>query len=232
MIEAIILDFDGLILETEGPVYQSWKEVYEAYHCRMNDEEWVNMIGADPNQFDPFTSLEVQLGHSVDRAKVEARRAQRELEIVHNQPIMPGVIDTLDDAQRLGLKVGLASSSDYTWVGGHLTRLGLIDRFNVIRTNDDVKKGKPDPDLFLSALQGLGTLPERAIAFEDSYNGILSAQRAGIFCIAVPTEMTRRLPLDRADMRIDSLASLPLKDLIDEVERIKAKSNHLFARDY
>jgi HAD superfamily hydrolase (TIGR01509 family) len=223
MIEAIIFDFDGLILETEGPAYQSWREVYEAFNCQLQFEDWSPIIGADPNDNDPFIRLEARLGRDVDRTEVGARLLQRKLELVYERPIMPGVLDYLSEARQLGLKIGLASSSSYAWVGSHLSRLGLLDRFDVIRTNDDVKKAKPAPDLFLSALQGLSTTPERAISFEDSYNGILSARSAGIFCVAVPNEMTRSLPLDLADLRIDSLAALPLKQLIEEVEQIKAR---------
>ncbi len=223
MIEAIIFDFDGLILETESPVYQSWREVYESFNCHLYFEDWASVIGADPNGFDPFLSLETQLGRGVDRAVVGKRRQQREQEMVNEQPVMPGVLEYLTEARQLGLKIGLASSSDYAWVGGHLARLGLLDRFDAIRTSDDVEKAKPAPDLFLSALQGLHTSPERAIALEDSYNGIQSARGAGIFCVAVPNEMTRSLPLDLADLRIDSLAALPLAQLIEEVEQIKAR---------
>jgi HAD superfamily hydrolase (TIGR01509 family) len=221
MIEALIFDFDGLILETEGPIYQSWQELYEAHDCHLEYKDWSDVIGLAPADCNPYTALEIRLGHSVDQLKEEARRSQRELELVYQQNVMPGVVDYLTDARQLGLKIGLASSSNFAWVGGHLARLGLLNRFDVIRTNEDVRNAKPEPDLFLAALQGLNTAPEQAIAFEDSYNGILAARSAGIFCVAVPTEMTRQLPLELADMRIDSLAELPLKELIQEVERIK-----------
>ena len=221
MIEAIIFDFDGLILETEGPIYQSWQELYTAYHCHINKNEWSKTVGGEPDHFDPYASLEAQLGHPVDREEADSRRLQRESELIAAQPILPGVLDYLAEARQLGLKIGLASSSNYAWVGGHLTRLGLLDRFDVIRTIDDVKKSKPSPEVFLAALQGLKMAPEQTIAFEDSYNGILAAQRAGIFCVVVPTEMTRGLPISQANLRIESLADLPLKRLIEEVEQVK-----------
>jgi HAD superfamily hydrolase (TIGR01509 family) len=221
MIEAIIMDFDGVILETEGPIFQSWQEAYRKYGCRLTYEDWSAVIGIASGDFDPFAALEAQLGQPVDRAKEGANRLQRELELVYRQPVMPGVVEFLKEARLLGFKIGLASSSSYAWVGGHLTRLGLLEYFDVIRTNDDVKRGKPDPDLYLAALQGLHTRPDRAIALEDSYHGVRSAQLAGIFCVAVPTEMTRRLPVEQADLCIDSLTSLPLPKLIAEVERIK-----------
>jgi HAD superfamily hydrolase (TIGR01509 family) len=223
MIQAIIFDFDGVIVETEGPAYQSWREVYEAFHCSIDFHDWSSLIGTTSSHFDPYRSLESQLGWSVDRKEVEALRLQRKHELVKEQPILPGVLDYLTEARQLGIKVGLASSSDYAWVSGNLARLDLLDRFDVIRTNNDVNKAKPEPDLFLSALRALDTAPEHAIAFEDSYNGILSAHNAGIFCVAVPTKMTRDLPLNLADMRVDSLAAKPLKQLIDEVERLKAR---------
>ena len=99
---------------------------------------------------------------------------------------MPGVLDYLRDAHRLGLKVGLASSSSCAWVEGHLVRLGLREYFDCVRARDDVSITKPDPALFLSAVETLGVQPCEAIAFEDSRNGLIAARRAGLHCVAVP----------------------------------------------
>ncbi len=224
MIEALIFDFDGLILETEGPVFLSWQEVFESFHCSLKFEDWSGVIGADPNSLDPFIDLEAQLGRPVDRVNVGKRRSQRELEMIYHQPVLPGVLDYLEEARRLGLKLAVASSSDYAWVGGHLTRLGLLSYFDVVRTSNDVAQCKPAPDLFLAALQGMNVPAEQAIAFEDSYNGVRAAKSAGLFCVAVPTEVTCSLPLDLADLRINSMADLPLAQLLEEVERIKARA--------
>jgi len=222
MIEAIIFDFDGLILETEGPIYQAWQELYEAYHCRINKNDWSDAVGGEPDYFNPYASLEAQLGYAIDHEEADTRRLQRESELIATQPILPGVVDYLSEARQLGLKIGLASSSNYAWVRGHLSRLGLLDYFDIIRTIDDVKKSKPSPEVFLAALQGLSTTSEHAVVLEDSYNGILAAQQAGIFCVVVPTEMTRGLPISVANLRIESLADMPLKQLIEEVEKVKA----------
>ncbi len=79
---------------------------------------------------------------------------------------------------------------------------------------DDVRQSKPDPELYLNALEKLGVSNTQAIVFEDSPNGILAAHRAGLFCVAVPNPVTRRLPLDGADLRLESLADLPLEQLL------------------
>ena len=102
---------------------------------------------------------------------------------------------------------------------GHLDRLGVTDLFDAIVTGDDVARVKPDPELYLLALARLGLEPHEAIVFEDAPNGVLAAKRAGIFTVAVPNALTCDLPLDHADLRVASLADLPLTDLLAAVER-------------
>ena len=123
------------------------------------------------------------------------------------------------DAQRLGLRLAVASSSSRAWVGGHLERLGLLDRFACVHCRDGVDRAKPDPALYLTVLRTLGVRLEQAIAFEDSPNGITAAKRAGLFCVAVPNQLTAQLALDHADLRVGCLADLPLDDLLAQVER-------------
>ena len=82
MIKALIFDFDGLILETEGPIYQSWQELYEAQGGELSFSIWSRMIGLALNEFDPYEDLERQLGKPVDRLGLAPGRAQRELELI------------------------------------------------------------------------------------------------------------------------------------------------------
>ncbi|HEX7975037.1 MAG TPA: HAD-IA family hydrolase [Anaerolineales bacterium] len=217
MIRGLIFDFDGLILETEGPIYQSWNEFYQAHNCQLSFEVWAGAIGKEEAAYDPLGELEARIGRRLPPEIVAARR-RRETELIAVQATRPGVRAYLESARRLGLKTGLASSSSCAWVVGHLNRLGLLGYFDCLRAADDVQKTKPDPDLYLAALEGLGLAASEAVAFEDSPNGILAAKRAGLLCVAVPHELTRRLSLDRADYRLDSLADLPLADLLSILE--------------
>jgi beta-phosphoglucomutase-like phosphatase (HAD superfamily) len=120
----------------------------------------------------------------------------------------------LEGARRVGLKLGMASSSPWKWVSGHLNRLGLIDYFDEIRTCESVSHPKPAPEQYLAVLDGLKLTPSQAIALEDSPPGVTAAKRAGVFCAAVPTRLTRRLPLDHADLLLASLADITLEELI------------------
>jgi HAD superfamily hydrolase (TIGR01509 family) len=211
---ALVFDFDGLILDTETTDFQSWQEVYRAHGVELRLEDWADCVGRPAGHFDPFGHLERLSGIRVERAQIRVQRSARMRELNLHQSVLPGVRDYLREARELRLKVGLASSSDRAWVHGHLGRLGLLDYFDTIKCVEDTGAHKPDPAPYLAALDTLGVPPPRAVAFEDSPHGVAAAKAAGMLCVAVPNSVTRRLGLDRADLVLDSLASVPLPELL------------------
>ena len=217
MIRALIFDFDGLILETESPIYQSWLEVYHSFGQELSFAAWSQGIGASLEEFNPQLDIQARVSGSVDWEAVEQKRNAHEMALLEDQPILPGVAAYLQDAGQLGLKLGIASSSSSQWVRRHLTRLNLVGYFDCIRAADDVKTVKPDPELYLAVLDELRINANQAVAFEDSPNGILAAKRAGIFCVAVPNMITSQLSLDEADVQLSSLAEMPLEQLLEHV---------------
>ena len=221
MIQALIFDFDGLILETEGPIFQSWQELYQAHDRHLAWEKWATIIGRNELEigYDPLAELEQLVGRPLDRPALAKQRRQREWEIVLTQPIQPGVEDYLRDARRMGLKIGLASSSPCQWVTGHLERLGLQDYFACVMAGDDVPLTKPDPAVYLRTLECLGVEGKDALGFEDSPNGTLAAKRAGLFCVVVPNQMTRGLPNPHADLLLESLAEIDLESLLARIDQ-------------
>ena len=220
--EGLIFDFDGLIIDTEGPIFQSWQELYQSYGCQLSLKDWGNIIGTAEATFDPARELEKLVGEPLDWSTIEVGRKKRETELIERLQPLPGVAATLLAARKQGLKVALASSSSCEWVTGHLRRLGLIQYFDCIVASDDVRRTKPDPELFLQALNRLGISASQAVVFEDSPNGVLAANRAGIFAVAVPSELTRNLRLDHADLRLDSLADFDLEAFLEGIELRKS----------
>ncbi len=223
MIEALIFDFDGLIIDSEIPAFYSWQAIYQDYQCDLPLEEWVKCIGGTTAHFDPFVELEARTGYPVPREEIRKKRLAIHHEMLRTRLALPGVETYLDIAHKLDLKVGLASNSSYQWVSGHLARLGLLEKFDYIRTIDHVAHAKPDPALYLATLEGLQVQAENAIALEDSPHGVHAAQQAGIFCVAIPNEVTSRLSLDHADVRLSSMAEMPLQHLIELVEERQRK---------
>jgi HAD superfamily hydrolase (TIGR01509 family) len=219
MIQAVIFDFDGLILDTEVPEFQTWQEIYQAHGCELALEVWATGLGTSVDAFNPYTHLEVQAGCPIDREAIQQLRRQRYLELLGANVVLPGVREYIADAKRLGLQLGVASSSSREWVVGHLTELGLSAYFDCIKCRDDVQRVKPDPALYLAVVEAFALQPSQAIALEDSPNGIAAAKRAGLFCVAVPNPLTRQLSLTHADLLISSLADLPLQGLLEHVQR-------------
>jgi HAD superfamily hydrolase (TIGR01509 family) len=213
---ALIFDFDGLILDTEGPVYRSWLEVYEAHGEALPFERWVQIVGSTTAGFHPQHHLEERLGRPLSQEVLD-RRIGRRTEMVLAEPLLPGVVQHVDAARSLGLKVGVASSSTRDWVRGHLERLGILDRFDCIRCRDDVIHAKPEPDLYVAVLDCLEVSAAEALAVEDSPNGVMAAKRAGLRCVAIPNPITVQLDLSQADLQLQSLADVTLTDLLERM---------------
>ena len=218
LIRALIFDFDGLILDTEGPIYRSWLEVFEAYGQALPFELWVKTVGSSNQAFHPQLHLEKCLGRTLSQEVLE-RRVERRAELVLAQPLLPGVVDLVEGARGGGMKIGVASSSSRDWVDGHLKRLGIRDRFDCLRCRDDVEHVKPEPDLYLAAIDCLGVRAGEAVAIEDSPNGITAAKRAGLRCVAVPNPITLSLDLGEADLRLGSLAEVSWPDLLERLNQ-------------
>jgi HAD superfamily hydrolase (TIGR01509 family) len=217
MIRAIVFDFDGLILDTEEPVYRSWLEVYQAHGEELPFERWVQIVGSTTTGFHPQHHLEERLGRALPKEVLD-RRIGRRTELVLAQKLLPGVVSQIDQAKAMGLKVGVASSSTAEWVRGHLARLGILEKFDCLRCRDDVANAKPEPDLYIAVLDCLGVIAAEAFAIEDSPNGVMAAKRAGLRCVAIPNSITAKLDLSGADVLLRSLAELTLADLVKKIE--------------
>jgi len=213
VIRALVFDFDGLILETETPAYQSWAEIYREQGHELPMDRWYGYIGSDTG-FDPAGHLAALVGEGFDRDAIQARRDARKTALIAVLDVMVGVREYLSDAKRLGLRLAVASSSSRAWVLGHLDRLGIGAEWDAIRTREDVARTKPAPDLYLAAVKALGVAPREAVAFEDSMNGVAAAKDAGLLCVAVPNALTVGMDLSRADVKLDSLAETPLEELL------------------
>ncbi len=150
---------------------------------------------------------------------LQATRAsvqKRYVELVEAQPLLPGVLERIQEADALGWPRGVASSSSSRWVKGHLERLGL-GGWATVRCRDDVARAKPHPDLYLRATEDIGVEPAQAVALEDSPNGIRGAKAAGLWCVGVPRGLTAGLDVSAADLVVGSLAEISLVEIADRL---------------
>lgn len=219
MIDTLIFDFDGVIIDTETPDFETWQEVFQNYGVELQRTWWTEFIGGSAQHMDVYGLLEELTGRQLHRDSLIRERRRRYLAAIQSSPLLPEVLEYIFEAQRLGLKLAVASSSDHAWVDGHLGSRGLRQHFDSILCSDDVVRVKPDPELYLLTASTLGTAPGNTLVIEDSANGVAAAKDAGAFCVAVPNPMTRDLPLGRADVCLNALSDMPLTALLAKANR-------------
>ena len=218
MIEAIVFDFDGLIVDTETPEFDAWQYIFESYGTRLERKTWEWSIGRYKLNFDIYEHLADLSGQQIEREVVRPRMRRNYLQRIERNPILPGVEDYLASARDMRLKLAVASSSTPGWAVQHLTSRGLLDYFEFVLSAGDVEKPKPDPELYTTAVSRLGVEPGNALAIEDSAVGLAAAKAAGLFCVVVPNPMTSGMDFSMADLRMQSLADMPLRELLNEME--------------
>lgn len=218
-IRALIFDFDGLILDTESPDWESWRDLYREHGAELELARYQESVGTFGG-FDPAAHLEQLLGSPVDRAALSALHRERVVARCVEQRLLAGVQELIDHAVEAGLRLAVASSSDRAWVRPWLEKHGLLDRFGCVRTRDDVARPKPAPDLYLSAARCLEIAPPECVALEDSLHGLQAAIAAGMRCVVVPTIVTASLSFDGAALRLGSLAELAPAELLARLAQL------------
>ena len=216
-VEALVFDFDGLILDTEGPVFTSWQEEFAAHGCPpLSIEEWSAEIGT-VGGLDLVDLIRVRATRPFDPGAMDTRRRRRRDELLARETVLPGVTEWLDEADALGLGLAIASSSPRDWVEPHLERLGLRQRFAHVVCFGPGIAGKPAPDTYLAACRALAVEPGLTLAIEDSPHGVTAAKAAGMLCVAVPHAITENLDLSHADLRLRSLSETTLQKVLARI---------------
>lgn len=221
MLKALIFDFDGLILDTETPEVSVWQSIYNEHGFELPLHEWEKTIGGyGISNFDAAEHLALLSSGRLDPVSSRAHYRKTVDAIIHASPILPGVVDIIEQAREQGVQVAIGSSSPHSWVDAHAKRLGIFHYFKHIICQDDVAPGrtKPNPDIYLKALERLRVQNTEVVIFEDSLNGVEAARRAGIFVVAVPNPLTAKMGVT-GNITVPSIAALTLRDL----------QNHLMA---
>ncbi|MFS0781684.1 HAD family hydrolase [Bacillus sp. 1P06AnD] len=217
MIKAIIFDFDGLIIDTETMWYEAYNEMFRENSSELLLEEFVNCIGTSDEALDEV--IQTRLGGHASLVDIKEGAALKHQEKMKDPVVREGVEAYIDAAREAGYKLAIASSSSLEWVSSFLDQAGLKDKFDFFTTKDEVEKVKPSPELYLKTLDKLQVEPSEALIFEDSLNGLTAALDAGIACVVVPNPVTGSLPFKGHAYRLESMADMPLADLIGIVEK-------------
>ncbi len=205
---ALIFDFDGVLVDTEWAIYQSWVRLFARESQEISIAQYSPCLGAGYTHWNPADYLEELTGKTFDwEAESAARQAEIEAELARTG-LMAGALELLDYCDAQGITMAVASSSSRRWVGGWLERLGISERFVGVFCRTDGYPVKPNPALFLAAQECVGVGASQCLIIEDSENGTIAAHNAQIPCVAIANRMTQASDLSRAQYRAASLIEL------------------------
>jgi len=207
--DAVIFDMDGVLIDSEPLHFEVLR--------RVLGHDGVQLSGAENEEFIGTTSAAMFATliarHALPRSVSEyvALYDAAVLEVLRRpHKAQPGVEHLLGYLRQSSIRLGVASSSNRSWIDATLRSLQLTDAFEAIISGDEVSRGKPDPSIYTLAAQRLGIAPERCLAIEDAPNGVESARRAGMAVLGVRTAYTAHLNLGGVIETVDSLADLNL----------------------
>ncbi len=213
---ALLFDFDGVIVDTEVPTFQSWRDIYAEYGVDLALHDWLPTVGSGSSisgSFDAVAHLERLTGTTVDREAVIARRTQRKAELYEHAPLLPGVRELLAAAQNDGFRTAIVTRNHHDRVRAQLELVGLDHPWHALICAD-AEPTRDKAELYRDALARLEVDAEEALAFEDSPSGVRAAKRAQVLCVAVPNDITRNASFDEADVVLESLAELSLAEIL------------------
>ena len=221
-VRALLLDFDGTMLETESSSYGSWRELLSEHGYDLTPQTWSGAVGT-VDGVDPVVLLEEHLGKPVDRGALARRQAARHREMLAQERLRPGIERIVDDARARDVQMAIVTSAGRRWVGEHLARLGVDAGWeHIVAADGDPARAKPAPLLYHEALALLGVTADEAIAIEDSPHGVGAAKAAGLTCVAFTNPITETMDLEAADAVVADLDGLGLDGLLALVSRTAA----------
>jgi HAD superfamily hydrolase (TIGR01509 family) len=184
LIDAVIFDLDGVLLDSESAWLAAKRAVVEEWGGRWKDEASHAMLGMSAPEWSVYMSDELALDRSPE--EIDAAVVKRLLEVYRERlPLLPGALEAVE---RLAARwpLGLASSSNLEVIEVVMEAGGFGRHFRTWVSSEEVGRGKPAPDVFLEAARRMAVDPAACAAIEDSHNGILAADAAGMVVIALP----------------------------------------------
>ncbi len=175
--KAIIFDFDGVIVDTEMPIYQTWQSVFRNYGVSIAPAEYDNVIGSSESSARLKKFLQSRVKTRINWNPIDDCRRQTYRRLIDDKPAQPGAVELVTKARHHNIKVGLATSSPSKWIDEFLPPTGLNrEHFDAISTRDDTGVSKPNPAVYIDCLKKLKVQADHAIAVEDSNNGVKAAR--------------------------------------------------------
>jgi HAD superfamily hydrolase (TIGR01509 family) len=220
-LRGVILDMDGVLCDSEPFIYEASRRMFaERYGVDPKEEDFHPFVGAGEDRF--IGGVAEKYGILLDAERDKARTYEIYLEIIRGRlKPLPGVGEFLRRCRERGLKIAVASAADAVKVSGNLREIGLAaESFDAVVTGSDVRRKKPDPEIFLAAAERLAVRAEECLVIEDAPNGLRAAKSAGAASLSLTTKFDAAvLRAAGADWTAPDLARAPEDILAGAAQR-------------
>jgi HAD superfamily hydrolase (TIGR01509 family) len=179
-IKLVIFDMDGLMLDSETVTWKAWETTLKKYNCDCPFEFYRNFIGTTETHISSVMLKTYGDDFPIKNFTVEMKEEKKRIISTEGVAVKKGLIELLDYLSKKGIKKAVATSSHRDVMEHLLTLTNVLHYFDYSVCGDEIKKGKPNPDVFLKALKKAESKPNEAFVLEDSINGILAAHNANI----------------------------------------------------
>lgn len=206
MLNTVIFDMDGLLIDSEPLWEEAGKELLQRFNVQLTPQQYHSSTGLGTSTWIEhwFNHFNIDQAHAADAATSIVAAAIQKIE-ARALP-MPGVGYVLGFFKQRGFKIGLASSSPMRLIDSVVRKLGIEAYIEAKASAEHLPYSKPHPQVFLDCAASLGSAPQHCICFEDSFNGMIAAKAARMKCIVVPAYAQQQDPRwAAADLKLSSL---------------------------
>lgn len=233
MIKAIIFDCDGTLVDSEHAHYRSWQLAMQSRGSDFCAEDYYPLVGMSAEINAHILAQKIGLEHQ--QGILEDKRVHYTYLQNQGHPSIVSTVDfvhrLVDEKEKYGLKLGVASASFKEAIMNNLTHLGIDDFFDIILSgSDDLSHysdpegvNKPKPYIYLEAAKILGVKPEECVVIEDSRAGVTAGVHAGCITLAVPNAYTETHDFSHAHLTVKSFADYSVESFLKEVNGLIAR---------
>lgn len=212
MIEGVIFDMDGVLVDSEPFIREAAVLLFSEHGVTVREESFMAFTGMGENRFIGGVAEQVGLSLEIEAAKRRLYELYGEV-IQGRLGPLDGTLDFLETCSARGLKIAVATSADLTKLEQNLTAIQIPpQRFNAVVTGSDIEHKKPAPDLFLEAARQIGLPPQACLVVEDAPAGIVAGKAAGCKTLALTTSFTKK-KLEGADWFASTFVDAPAECL-------------------
>ena len=214
---AVIFDMDGVICHTNPYHSMAFREFFSTRNLAPTDEEFAEHMFGKSNKYILTHFLKRLIeGEEFVQLENEKEGLFRKIYEPHVIPIK-GIVEFIDDLKSNGARIGVATSAPYANLELILSKVEISQHLGSVMASEDVKKHKPDPEVYLTSADNLGVSPQQCVVFEDSFSGVTAALNANMKVVGVLSSHTKE-ELPPCNMYVDDYTDLSYQRILQMFE--------------